>query len=167
MEYWHSLPYSIYCLVMARYCPLPGQLCAIARHKTIRREIKFSWTICKKDYSRFYSSLFTKSAETPINTGGVGGEEWWFTLHHSSLIARFSYHLFQDLVFIDDRAWSSLMTKPSLHWWRNHCLADILSSKIIWVKSGEEWWRVSSTLHPPNHLIYNILYHPGEGWRVN
>ena len=38
MEYWHSLPYSIYCLVMARYCPLPGQLCAIARHKTIRRE---------------------------------------------------------------------------------------------------------------------------------
>ena len=37
------------------------------------------------------------------------------TLHHSSLIARFSYHLFQDLVFIDDRVWSSLMTKPSLH----------------------------------------------------
>ena len=41
MEYWHSLPYSIYCLVMARYCPLPGQLCAIARHETIRREKGF------------------------------------------------------------------------------------------------------------------------------
>ena len=29
------------------------------------------------------------------------------TLHHSSLIARFNYHLFLDLVFIDDRAWPS------------------------------------------------------------
>ena len=51
MEYWLSLPYSIYCLVMARYCPLPGQLCAIARHKTIRREEEFFRTaICDLEY---------------------------------------------------------------------------------------------------------------------
>ena len=38
-------PYSSYCLVMARYCPLPGQLCAIARQETIRREKGFPRTI--------------------------------------------------------------------------------------------------------------------------
>ena len=38
----------------------------------------------EKDYSRFYSSLFTKPPETPINTGGLRGEEWRCTLHHSS-----------------------------------------------------------------------------------
>ena len=37
-----------------------------------------------KSHSRFYSSLFTFSPEMPINTGGVRGEEWVPTLHHSS-----------------------------------------------------------------------------------
>ena len=45
MAYWHYLPYSIYCLVMARYCPLPGQFCAIARQESIRREKEFLRTI--------------------------------------------------------------------------------------------------------------------------
>ena len=35
-------------------------------------------------HSLFYSSLFTKSPETPINTGVLRGEEWRTTLHHSS-----------------------------------------------------------------------------------
>lgn len=34
-----------YCLVMARYCPLPGQLCAIAWQETIRREKEYLRTI--------------------------------------------------------------------------------------------------------------------------
>ena len=65
---------SAYCLTTALYCPLPGQYRAIARHKTIRRERKNPHTL-------FYSSLFTKSAETPINTGVPSGEEWRTTLH--------------------------------------------------------------------------------------
>ena len=35
-------------------------------------------------HSLFYSSLFTKSPEIPINTGVPRGEEWRTTLHHSS-----------------------------------------------------------------------------------
>ena len=66
-----------YCLTTALYCPLPGQYRAIARHKTIRRERK-------NPHSLFYSSLFTKSPEAPINTGVPRGEEWRTTLHHSS-----------------------------------------------------------------------------------
>ena len=68
---------SAYCLTTALYCPLPGQYLAITRHKTIRRERK-------NPHSLFYSSLFTKSAETPLNTGVSRGEEWRTTLHHSS-----------------------------------------------------------------------------------
>ena len=75
-----------YCLTTAQYCPLPGQYLAIARHKTIRREIEHE-TIrreIEKPYSPFYSSLFTDSPETPINTGVARGEEWPTTLHYSS-----------------------------------------------------------------------------------
>ena len=36
-----------------------------------------------KSHSRFYSSLFTKSPETPVFIGITGGEEWSFTLHNS------------------------------------------------------------------------------------
>ena len=57
-----------YCLTTALYCPFPGQYLAIARHKTIRRERK-------NPHSLFYSSPFTKSSETPINTGVPRGEE--------------------------------------------------------------------------------------------
>ena len=65
-----------YCLTTAQYCPLPGQYLAIARHETIRREIEHE-TIrreIEKPYSPFYSSLFTESPETPINTGVARGE---------------------------------------------------------------------------------------------
>ena len=65
---------SAYCLTTALYCPLPGQYNAVVRHKTIRRERK-------NPHSLFYSSLFTKSPETPINTGVPRGEELRATLH--------------------------------------------------------------------------------------
>ena len=72
-----------YCLTMALYCPLPGQFLAIARQETTRQEQKKE-VEREKEYSRFYSSLFTKPPETPINTGVPRGEEWRCTLHHSS-----------------------------------------------------------------------------------
>ena len=75
---------------MAQYCPLLGQLFAIAGHKVMRREKNFGRSTiairnmlsgcCKrgfareKPYSQFYPSPFTFSPETPINTGVVRGE---------------------------------------------------------------------------------------------
>jgi hypothetical protein len=38
----------------------------------------------KNSHSLFYSSPFTKSAETPINTGVARGEKLRTTLHHPS-----------------------------------------------------------------------------------
>ena len=35
-----------------------------------------------------------------------------------------------------------------------------------WVKSGEEWWRVSGTLHPGKRPVYRGLRGMGEEWRV-
>ena len=71
--------------------PLGGQLFAVTRPETIRREKdsdRSTTTVyrvysccCKscfcwyKTYFRFYSSLFTNSPETPINTGVASGEE--------------------------------------------------------------------------------------------
>ena len=82
--------HSTYCLTMAQYCPLLGQLFAIARHKMMHREKNFGRSTiairnmlsscCKrgfareKPYSQFYPSPFTFSPETPINTGVVRGE---------------------------------------------------------------------------------------------
>ena len=42
-----------------------------------------------KSHSRFYSSLFTKSPGTPVFIGITGGEEWSFTLHHTSPLLTF------------------------------------------------------------------------------
>jgi len=75
---------------MAQYCPLLGQLFAIARHKMMRREKNFGRSTItirnmlsgcwkrgfarEKPYSQIYPSPFTFSLETPINTGVVRGE---------------------------------------------------------------------------------------------
>ena len=75
---------------MAQYCPLLGQLFAIARHKMMRREKKIGRSTIairnmlsgcwkrgfarEKPYSQIYPSPFTFSLETPINTGVVRGE---------------------------------------------------------------------------------------------
>ena len=75
---------------MAQYCPLLGQLFAIARHKMMRREKNFGRSTItirnmlsgcwkrgfarEKPYSQIYPSPFTFSQETPINTGVVRGE---------------------------------------------------------------------------------------------
>lgn len=83
-------PHSIYCLTMAQYCPLLGQLFAIAGHKVMRREKIFGRSTivirnmlsgCRKrgfarekPYSQFYPSPFTFSPGNPINTGVVRGK---------------------------------------------------------------------------------------------
>ena len=36
----------------------------------------------------------------------------------------------------------------------------------IWVKSGEEWWRVEPTLHLAKRPVYRGLQGMGEEWRV-
>ena len=147
---------------MARYCSLPGQLCAIARQETIRREKEYLRTItsvrlllsacnqgrfARKNTTLFYSSLFTKQAETPINTGGVGGEECTATLHHSSLIVRLRYFSFLGLVIIYVRVWSSFMLRLGHHLCQGlviigdgtfACLIFFFP-KMVWVKSCEEW----------------------------
>ena len=63
---WHNIA-----LYQGNNLPLPGTKQYVGR-------------FIKKHHSSFYSSLFTKSAETPINTGVARGEEWRTTLHHSS-----------------------------------------------------------------------------------
>ena len=104
---------------MAQYCPLLGQLFAIAGHKVMRREKIFGRSTiairnmlsgCRKrgfarekPYSQFYPSPFTFSPETPINTGVVRGEglaQPFTTLH---LITKLIHHLCIELVIIDDR----------------------------------------------------------------
>ena len=67
-------------------------------------------TKCIENYSQKYSSLFTKQAETPINTGGVGGEEWWCTLHHSSQL--FTQTILGKKNIRQAKVPSSMMTKP-------------------------------------------------------
>ena len=99
--------HSTFCLSMAQYCPLLGQLFAIARHKMMHREKNFGRSTiairnilsgcCKrgfareKPYSQFYPSPFTFSPETPINTGGVRGEglaQPFTTLHPPFTLSR-------------------------------------------------------------------------------
>ena len=138
---------SVYCLTMAQYCPLPGQFLAIARQETTRREEEGEATRKKKrekDYSRFYSSLFTKPPETPINTGVPRGEEWRCTLHHSSPL------------FTSSLSQPPLKTEASHHWrpklliiegWRPKpdSREDLASSKK---NQGEERWREVKSAPP-------------------
>ena len=124
---------SAYCLTTALYCPLPGQYLAIARHKTIRREKK-------NPHSLFYSSPFTKSSETPINTGVPRGEELaspFTTLHHSSP---------SDCA----RNWNGSLTcsvggLKTLFYVPQ--ISQIYTDFSGW-RVGEEWWRGERTLHP-------------------
>ena len=46
------------------------------RHSEYALRLQKTWFCPGKPYSRFYSSLFTDSPETPINTGVARGEEW-------------------------------------------------------------------------------------------
>ena len=97
---------------------------------TIRQKLsgcrwsRFAW---EKPYSRFHSSLFTDSPETPINTGVVRGEECLFTLHHSSpyckvrpsLMTGTSHNRWLVLVIIDDRTIVYIMRFKKKWWgWR-------------------------------------------------
>ena len=109
-------------LLLIIYIRAKERLCSDT-HK--RRCILGFSTKCIENYSQKYSSLFTKQAETPINTGGVGGEEWWCTLHHSSPL--FTYAILEEkiserqwirhqwrpgFVINEDQALSSMKTRP-------------------------------------------------------
>ena len=126
-------------------------------------------------HSLFYSSLFTKSSETPINTGVPRGEEWRTTLHHSSP----TLHLD---IFSSDYAElteHSCSTDYAQNWNGSSTYSVCRITQIFQVKSG--WrvvvsgsgWRVvksgeeSSALFTlPKQLIHKHLRHSGEGWRV-
>ena len=117
---------------MAQYCPLLGQIFAIAGHKVMRREKIFGRSTivirnmlsgCRKrgfarekPYSQFYPSPFTFSPENPINTGVVRGEglaQPFTTLHpHNHLCIRYLYHIsegwrvFLKVAFYPPAAWN-------------------------------------------------------------
>ena len=147
-------------------------------------------------HSLFYSSLFTKSAETPINTGVPRGEEWRTTLHHSSP----TLHL--DILFIGlrwvNRAFLlhglrtdsvrrlSSVRRPSGFatvrrpsgfairckkmfdlWNRGICNPPPSIYKQLAKKSGVKSGEESSALFTlSKQLIRKHLRHSGEGWRV-
>ena len=117
----------------------------------------------RKSHSRFYSSLFTKSAETPINTGGVGGEEWWFTLHHSS-------PLFTLIIFLNAsyKQWFGHLLWPAPIIYYDQLQPSKMTELRNKVKSGEEW--VKSCLYlftPRNPSVYGHFRASGEEWRVS
>mgnify|MGYP007077864389 CR=1 FL=1 len=49
-------------------------------------------------------------------------------------------------------------------WWGGSHPGEVVSE--IWVKSGEEWWRVEPTLHLVIRPVYRGLRGMGEEWRV-
>ena len=119
-------------------------------------------------HSLFYSSPFTKSPETPLNTGVLRGEEWRTTLHHSSP----TLHL--DILFSVRRL--SSVRRPSGFairckkmfdlWNRGICNPPSIYKQLAkksGVKSGEE---PSALFILPNQLIHKYLRQFGEGWRV-
>ena len=135
--------------------PLPGKKRYVGRKNSPGLSFRFDHSsrpvimgrFARKNTTLFYSSLFTKQAETPINTGGVGCEECTATLHHSSLIVRLCYFFFLGLVIIYVRVWSSFMLRLGHHLCQGlviigdgtfACLIFFFP-KMVWVKSCEEW----------------------------
>ena len=151
---------------MTRYCPLPGQLCAIARQETIRREKEYLRTITsvrpllsaynQRRFARKYPTFaFTLHSSPnrlkPRYTLGVwevkSAPPLFTTLHHSSLFVRLSYFFFLGLVIIYVRGWSSFMLRLGHHLCQGlviigdgtfACLIFFFP-KMVWVKSCEEW----------------------------
>ena len=111
------------------FVPLPGKKRYVGRKDSPGLSFRFdhpSRPVIRGRFARknptlaftLHSSLFTKQAEPPINTRGVGGEECTATLHRSSplftyrkaplfFLPRSGHHLCQGLVIIDAKAWSS------------------------------------------------------------
>ena len=60
--------------------------------------------------------------------------------------------------------WALPSADPLLvHQWRGGSHPGEVVSEI-WVKSGEEWWRVEPTLHPLETPCLSVF--PKDGWRV-
>ena len=140
-------------LYLGNILPLPGTK-------------RYVWR--ENPHSPFYSSLFTKSPETPINTGVPRGEEWRTTLHLSSP----TLHL--DILFSVRRLSSArrpsgfaIRCKKMFDLWnRGICNPPSIYKQLAkksGVKSGEE---PSALFTLPNQLIHKYLRHSGEGWRV-
>lgn len=147
-----------YCLTTALFCPLPGQYLAIARHKTIRRERK-------NPHSLFYSSPFTKSSETPINTGVPRGEELaqLFTTLHPPFTWIFYFPSGVCLPPGVPADLQSAVKKCSTYETGGFAIPpqSINSQrKNLGVKSGEE---PSALFTLPNQLIHKYLRHSDEG----
>ena len=85
----------------------------------------------KNHHSPFYSSLFTKPAETPINTGVARGEEWRTTLHHSSPLFTFGLRTkLKRKLGLFGRGAETTFLRPT-------DFTDL--HRFFRVKSGEEW----------------------------
>ena len=114
-----------------------------------------------KHHSSFYSSLFTKSAETPIYTGVARGEEWCTALHHSSPL--FTFVLRTELKrklalfgwgaettflcptdFYRFSGWREVKSDAQL-FTRASCLARVICA--ILVKSEECFWKWLTVYH--------------------
>ena len=147
-----------YCLTTALYCPSPGQYLAIARHKTIRRERK-------NPHSLFYSSPFTKSSETPINTGVPRGEELaqLFTTLHPPFTWIFYFPSGVCLPPGVPADLQSAVKKCSTYETGGFAIPPSIYKQLAkksGVKSGEE---PSVLFTLPNQLIHKHLRHSGEG----
>ena len=116
-------------------------------------------------HSLFYSSPFTKSSETPINTGVARGEECRTTLHLSSPLFTLCKRINAEPLTYHE-AKPSMMTSDGLQWWLKQGVRNDLavSKKTGWrvVKSGEE---CLVTLHAHNPLIYSWLCSICEEWK--
>ena len=111
---WHNIA-----LYQGNNLPLPGTKQYVGR-------------FIKKHHSSFYSSLFTKSAETPINTGVARGEEWRITLHLSSpLFTPLSSDYARKL---NEKSTCSVFEESHADFADD---ADFPGEE--WVKRGEEW----------------------------
>ena len=151
----------------------------IARHKTIRRERK-------NPHSLFYSSPFTKSPKTPINTGVPRGEELaqpFTTLHPLfTWIVLFIGLRWVNRAFLlhglrtDSVRRLSSVRRPSGFairckkmfdlWNRGICNPPSIYKQLAkksGVKSGEESSALFTLL---KQLIHKHLHHFSEEWRV-
>ena len=112
-------------------------------------------------------SLFTLH-RFPWNPDKHWGCERWRVSKHSSPLFTTLHH---SSPYCEAR--SSLMTGTSHNRWLMLVIIDdrtivyiMRLKKMMRVKSGEEWWRVSSTLHRHKCLTHKSLHYECEEWRV-
>ena len=100
-----------------------------------------------------YSSLFTHPSQSPINRafGEVKSR-----LHSSPLFTTLHPSL---SCYRKGGFWQIQLPSPLF-------LLSFFLDVHLWVKRGEEWWRVAGTLHLVKRPVYRGLRGMGEEWRV-